>query len=199
MAAPTFIPYPSTDTLPSPVTGQGQNFHRFSPQNGLASSRGPGQPTRHFVMTQTPSLSLAFAAATDIGCVRANNEDTFGYDLEQQLYVVCDGMGGSAAGEVASRMAVRTLIEFFELQAVEAASGGPKLAVEARLSRSIKEANRVVREAAAANPAFSAMGTTLVCACLDGSRVVLGNVGDSRAYLSSQQRVRADHPRPFAA
>ena len=70
-------------------------------------------------MTVTPGLSLSFAAATDIGCKRGNNEDSFGYDAEQQLYVVCDGMGGSAAGEVASGMAVRALIETFEVAACE--------------------------------------------------------------------------------
>ena len=58
-------------------------------------------------MTDTSSTSIQFAAATDIGCRRENNEDSFGYDTESHLYVVCDGMGGSAAGEVASGLAVR--------------------------------------------------------------------------------------------
>ena len=61
-------------------------------------------------MTQALTLTLDFAAATDIGCRRTNNEDSYGYDAEQHLYVVCDGMGGNAAGEVASGMAVRTLV-----------------------------------------------------------------------------------------
>ena len=64
-------------------------------------------------MTDTLKLSFDFAAVTDLGCIRTNNEDSYGYDAEQQLYVVCDGMGGRAAGEVASGMAVRTLIEAF--------------------------------------------------------------------------------------
>jgi len=134
-------------------------------------------------MTQTAAFSLDFAAATDIGCHRGNNEDSFGYDAEQNLYVVCDGMGGSAAGEVASGMAVRALIETFEALAIQAASAGEALPIEKRLLDSITEANRVVRTAADENPELHSMGTTMVCACLDGERIVIGNVGDSRAYL----------------
>jgi serine/threonine protein phosphatase PrpC len=55
--------------------------------------------------------------------------------------------------------------------------------LESRLLQSIREANRVVRETAQSNPQFQNMGTTLVCACLDGARILIGNVGDSRAYL----------------
>jgi len=134
-------------------------------------------------MTQTAAFSLDFAAATDIGCHRGNNEDSFGYDAEQHLYVVCDGMGGSAAGEVASGMAVRALIETFESLAIQAANSGEELTVEQRLLYSIHEANRIVRSASESNPELHNMGTTLVCACIREQRIVIGNVGDSRAYL----------------
>jgi len=134
-------------------------------------------------MNQTSTYSLDFAAATDIGCQRSNNEDSFGYDAEQNIYVVCDGMGGSAAGEVASGLAVRVLIQSFETQAWAAASGGVDLPVAERLLRSIHEANRIVRETAETDAQYRNMGTTLVCACIDGNRALLGNVGDSRAYL----------------
>src|SRR5215472_3331233 len=134
-------------------------------------------------MTQALTLTLDFAAATDIGCRRSNNEDSYGYDAEQHLYVVCDGMGGNAAGEVASGMAVRTLIEAFGQLGQHAVEGSAMALVENRLLASIFEANRVVREAGSENPELHSMGTTLVCACLDGNRVVIGNVGDSRAYL----------------
>lgn len=134
-------------------------------------------------MTLTPVLSLSFAAATDIGCRRGNNEDSFGYDAELHVYVVCDGMGGSAAGEVASGMAVRALIETFESLRSGSLVGEFVRPIEERLLHSINEANRAVREAAESDPALLSMGTTLVCACLDGARVLIGNVGDSRAYL----------------
>jgi protein phosphatase len=138
-------------------------------------------------MIQRSEFSLDFAAATDIGCQRSNNEDSFGYDGDLHLYVVCDGMGGSAAGEVASAMAVRALIESFERQ-THADSAGAGIAtnpvpIEAKLANAIHEANRQVRQAAEADPSLRTMGTTLVCACLDGPRLVIGNVGDSRAYL----------------
>lgn len=133
-------------------------------------------------MIQTSAYTLDFAAATDIGCHRGNNEDSFGYDAELHVYVVCDGMGGSAAGEVASGMAVRALIETFEVLGAVGVDGGEGLVAEERLLRSIQEANRQVREASDANPQLFSMGTTLVSACLDGGRLVVGNVGDSRAY-----------------
>lgn len=130
-------------------------------------------------MLRPSSFAFGFAAATDIGCRRSNNEDSFGYDAEQQLFVVCDGMGGSAAGEVASSMAVRALIDAYGASDSSAAAEP----VHERLLHAIFEANRAVRDAANADPELNSMGTTLVCACLDGDRAVVGNVGDSRAYL----------------
>jgi serine/threonine protein phosphatase PrpC len=131
-------------------------------------------------MTQLATLSLAFAAATDTGCKRANNEDSFGYNTDPHLYVVCDGVGGALAGEVASNTAVRTFIESFEAQTRERERESP---IESRLLHSIEDANRAVRDLSTNNEEFSHMGTTLVCACVDGARAVIGNVGDSRAYL----------------
>src|SRR5258708_3111812 len=134
-------------------------------------------------MTHESTISLEFAAVTDIGCRRSNNEDSFGYDANQNIYVVCDGMGGNAAGEVASAMAVRALIESYGSTAVMDPGADEQMPVENRLASAIYEANRVVREASFENPELDSMGTTLVCACLDGGRIVIGNVGDSRAYL----------------
>ena len=132
-------------------------------------------------MTETSKLSFDFAAITDLGCIRTNNEDSYGYDAEHQLFVVCDGMGGRAAGEVASGMAVRTFIDSFG--SGEIGPDGAALPIANRLLQAIIEANQAVRDAGTQNPELRTMGTTLVCACLDGSRAVIGNVGDSRAYL----------------
>lgn len=132
-------------------------------------------------MTNAPHLLLDFAAVTDIGCVRTNNEDSYGYDSERNIYVVCDGMGGRAAGEVASGLAVRTLIEAFG--SVSGSSETAEASLEERLHAAILEANRVVYETAGSDPMLQTMGTTLVCVCVQGSRAVVGNIGDSRAYL----------------
>ena len=59
------------------------------------------------------ALTLQIAAKSDVGSVRASNEDTFGYDTRYGIFLVCDGMGGHAAGERASRIAVDTILEYF--------------------------------------------------------------------------------------
>ena len=91
--------------------------------------------------------------------------------------MVCDGMGGNAAGETASATAVRELVEHFSR---EAALG---LSREEQLLRSIVHANEQVYQMAQTSEELRGMGTTLVSACLDGRRIVIGNVGDSRAYF----------------
>lgn len=120
------------------------------------------------------SANIQVAAVSDIGCVRTNNEDNYGYDPANDLYVVCDGMGGMAAGEVASSIACGTVISTFASQPAE-------VAVERRLALAIRAANDAVR-ATAAHTDQRGMGTTLVAAVVRGNRLLIGNVGDSRAY-----------------
>ncbi len=128
-------------------------------------------------MTNEMALKVQVAALTDIGCVRTNNEDSFGYDLEAELFVVCDGMGGNAAGETASATAVQELVEEFS-------RGEPSARTrEERLYESITHANRAVYRMSQGQEELRGMGTTLVAACVDGRRVIVGNVGDSRAYF----------------
>ncbi len=111
-----------------------------------------------------------------MGCVRTNNEDAFGYDESLGVYVVCDGMGGMASGEVASAHAVNTLVRAF------AGSASSNSSVSGRLLHAIQSANQDVWENAQI-PENKGMGTTAVAAALDGNRLILGNVGDSRAYM----------------
>ncbi len=119
--------------------------------------------------------NISVAALSDVGCVRTNNEDNFGYDQGNGIYVVCDGMGGMAAGEVASSIACSTAIQTFTAQPTETA-------VETRLALAIHAANdAVVRSAQDAER--KGMGTTLVCAAVQGNKLLVGNVGDSRAYM----------------
>jgi len=121
------------------------------------------------------SSRLEVAALSDVGCVRTNNEDTFGYDEAAGIYVVCDGMGGMAAGEVASAIARETVLKVFAARAEYTDT-------EARLEAAIEAANDAVRHAATLHNR-QGMGTTLVAAVVTGSRLMVGNVGDSRAYL----------------
>jgi serine/threonine protein phosphatase PrpC len=121
------------------------------------------------------TASIQVAALSDIGCVRSNNEDNFGYDTALDFYVVCDGMGGAEAGEVASSIACSTVIGAFSAQPFETPIG-------IRLSLAISAANAAVR-LSSQEPGHKGMATTMVAAALEGNKLLLGNVGDSRAYL----------------
>ena len=127
-----------------------------------------------FLSDTTPSKVHA-AALTDIGRVRSNNEDTFDCDPALGLYVVCDGMGGMASGEVASHIASRTLIKTY---ATQPADTPPEL----RLINAIHAANDVVFRGGQTTE-HQGMGTTLVAAAFLGNHLLIGNVGDSRAYI----------------
>jgi len=120
-------------------------------------------------------LSVEVAALSDVGSVRSNNEDSFGYDPARQVYVVCDGMGGMASGEVASQMAVSTFLSVI----AAVAQAAP---IEMILHQAITAANDAVFQAGS-TAAHKGMGTTLVAACVDDTKLYIGNVGDSRAYM----------------
>lgn len=122
-------------------------------------------------------MKIQVAARTDVGCVRRNNEDSFGYDLATHLFVVCDGMGGMAAGEMASATAV---MEFLECYSDQKESGNP---VEERLNQAVLSANLRVLQMAQQDAMLQGMGTTLVAACVEATTLFVANVGDSRAYF----------------
>ena len=125
----------------------------------------------------------SFGSRTDIGCLRDHNEASL--VVTPPLFAVADGMGGHAAGEVASEIAVRVLSELApEHPDVEA------------LGRAIEEANRAVIQAAREGRGRQGMGTTMTAAMLEGERLVIAQVGDSRAYLLHQgklQQLTRDH------
>jgi PPM family protein phosphatase len=126
--------------------------------------------------TMPKSITLEAAALTDVGRVRTSNEDAYGHCLDAGVFAVCDGMGGAAAGEVASRIAVDTLIE--QLCAVTSPEDRRKT-----LEESIAAANRLVYTQAEKNAALQGMGTTLVAASIQNGEALIGHVGDSRCYL----------------
>jgi PPM family protein phosphatase len=113
-------------------------------------------------------MKVSVGAATDIGQVREGNEDSF--LVVAPLYAVADGMGGHRGGEVASSLALETVQGMFERK-------------EGSLADQVVEANRAVFDRSQNDRSVSGMGTTLTAALVDGSRVHLVHVGDSRAYL----------------
>ncbi len=131
---------------------------------------------------------MKVAALTDRGRVRPNNEDLVYADAEKGILIVADGMGGHAAGEVASRIAVETIARlltgFILSGEMASGSGGPLL------RRALLEANAAIREKAASDPALYGMATTAVAAVCRGGDVLLAHLGDSRAYLVRDGRLR---------
>jgi PPM family protein phosphatase len=120
-------------------------------------------------------MRVTAAAATDIGRVREGNEDS--YLTEEPLFAVADGMGGHRGGEVASQLAVETLEKMFKEGAGD-------------LPDQVQEANRVVFERSILDRKVAGMGTTLTAALVEGDRVRLAHVGDSRAYLLRDGELR---------
>lgn len=129
------------------------------------------------------------AAGTDIGLVRHSNQDSFGSDEQLGLYVVCDGMGGAAGGEVASRIATDTFLAIVR-QEIESDRSGNTSVSERALERAAAAANRAVCTKASYDTRYRGMGTTLVAARVEGNELTVVNVGDSRAYLLHDGELR---------
>ncbi len=131
------------------------------------------------------ALGLEVAGRSDIGRVRSSNEDSFGYDQRLGVYVVCDGMGGHAAGEIASRIAVDSVLAYFRDQ--EPMAADPSLIdapMGARLlADAVNMANESILRYADENEAATGMGTTLVAARFCDGKFTIAHVGDSRIYL----------------
>lgn len=130
-----------------------------------------------------PELRIEAGVATDPGCVRELNEDmvrvirpTTPDELARRgvLAVVCDGMGGHEAGEIASRLATETIVRRFETD------DGDPLTL---LTRAVQAANRAIFEAAERNRKLQGMGTTVTALLLRGGHAYGAHVGDSRTYL----------------
>jgi len=147
-------------------------------------------------------VRIASGGLTDVGRVRTNNEDCFQIVKPLGLYVLSDGMGGEAHGEVASAMAVETVVRHcVEAEANPAAPffGQPQRNWSdrtKRLSSAVYLANREIFESAKQNTERRGMGATLTAAWIDGSKLSIAHVGDSRAYLlrgGALQQLTNDH------
>jgi serine/threonine protein phosphatase PrpC len=134
-------------------------------------------------------VRIASGGVTDVGRVRANNEDCYKIIEPLNLFVLSDGMGGEAHGEVASAMAVETVVKHcLDIEANPAARViGPTQpnwsARTKRLSTAVHLANRKIFKSAEENPDQHGMGATLTAVWIDGAKLSIAHVGDSRAYL----------------
>jgi serine/threonine protein phosphatase PrpC len=129
------------------------------------------------------------ASITDPGRVRRTNEDNLFADEALGLFIVADGMGGHAGGEVASRLAIATISELMKARLTEGDA-------ESLIRSAIEQANALIHAQAEADPTLHGMGTTLVLALCRGDAIHLAHLGDSRAYLihnGSIQRLTEDH------
>lgn len=147
-------------------------------------------------------MHIQCGARSDLGRVRKNNEDCYQIEPALNLYVLSDGMGGEAHGEVASNLAVQTVVTHCQQAENSRATptfGEPLPDVSERTNRlasAIHLANRKVFEMAELNPEQKGMGATIVAAWLDGQKLSLAHVGDSRVYLlraGSLDQLTADH------
>jgi protein phosphatase len=142
-------------------------------------------------------MRLGVAGNTDVGLKRSHNEDAFLLLPEEHLFCVADGMGGHASGEVASRIAVEEMAEFFRMTGRDEEATWPfpmerdRSYDENRLLTGMKLANLRIFERARSDERLTGMGTTLVCAHFPrGNTALVGHVGDSRAYLYRQGALR---------
>ncbi|HLK39965.1 MAG TPA: Stp1/IreP family PP2C-type Ser/Thr phosphatase [Polyangiaceae bacterium] len=147
----------------------------------------------------TLSDAIRFYAATDVGKVRDHNEDNFLVDKKLGLFIVADGMGGHAAGEVASAIAVRTVHEEIRREKellddyVSGATGANKVTpkdVVALVEHAVQRACSKIHEEARADANKRGMGTTLSALLVVGSQGFIAHVGDSRIYLARDGRVQ---------
>ena len=141
----------------------------------------------------TALVRYSAAAASDRGRKRPSNEDAFAYSVEHGVYLVCDGMGGAAAGEIASSLAVDETLNYLSRRI---GSGVETENLAQLAEEAIGIANDAIYKRAERNYKLSGMGTTLVGLIVDERRVLVFNVGDSRCYLlrnSKIQQLTMDH------
>jgi len=141
-------------------------------------------------------MNFRFAAASDVGQIRRNNEDSFLANPELKIFAVADGMGGHSSGEIASRVAIDSLRESITRASQEKTTSFTEEST-AVLSSSVnllvssfRLANQRIYQAAQENKDYKGMGTTLVAAYLSSSSPIVAHVGDSRLYHLQEQTIR---------
>ncbi len=213
-AISSYFPIPASETSGS-ATSPAANFLATSESGD--DSNGDDAPT---VVLPMQLISLEDAGHTDVGRQRDHNEDYFGIHTEihriegpqgrtvqaKGLYILCDGMGGHASGEVASALAVDTLRRYFQTHWLENTIADPgagersqPLPSEEEIREAIQLANRALYDINQQNARSGSgrMGTTLVMALVHDTNVAIAHVGDSRLYRLSRrqglEQITVDH------
>ena len=140
-------------------------------------------------------MGIIAAGVTDVGCVRKHNEDSLLSDPVLGLFVVADGLGGHAAGEVASQIVVETVGRFvgetLDKDRTWPVEYDPTLTYDGnRLKVSFLLSDQAIAEDIRRNPERETMGSTVVAGLFHGTRVTLAHVGDSRAYILGSEGIR---------
>ena len=141
------------------------------------------------------SLHLSSFGRTDTGLVRKNNEDSFSILPDRRLFLVADGMGGHLGGEVASRVAIETLVQHFSHRAVRNMSSNPE-EIRHALTSAFRHCNQVVMDQAAGDDNLRGMGCTLIACLISRDTAFICHVGDVRCYLAHGlkfSRITTDH------
>lgn len=139
---------------------------------------------------------MKIVAKTDKGIIRENNQDAYAVGElpgEVAWAVVCDGMGGAAGGNIASALAVKVISDRINTSYNEKMKDS---SIKNLLDSAITAANLEVYDMAYSRPELKGMGTTVVCAIVRGSSVIIAHVGDSRAYLATKNdltQLTVDH------
>ena len=132
-------------------------------------------------------VRIRYAAKTDVGMKRSHNEDYFALVEDEQLFVVADGMGGHACGEVASKMSADVIGEFYQHSKDQDATWPYRYDhslsyVENRLVAAVRMSNARIFQTSQSDPGLRGMGTTVVTALIKDRNLYVGHVGDSRCY-----------------
>ena len=135
-------------------------------------------------------MTLEFHSATDRGRIRSNNEDSIAIVEAAGLMVLADGMGGYNAGEVASGMATAFIEKDLGRWLQETPPDTDDLEVRRAMDICVDNANRSIFEASHAHAQYAGMGTTLVMGVFRGGRLLVGHIGDSRAYRWRDDRLQ---------
>jgi PPM family protein phosphatase len=150
-------------------------------------------------------VQIVSGGVSDVGRVRTNNEDSFRIVEPQNLFILSDGMGGEAHGEVASSMAVETVAKYCAATEEPGEDSGVTLHGTAlenwstqtkRLQNAVYQANFAIYQSAQEHPEQRGMGATLTAGWVNGGKLSLAHVGDSRAYLlraGGLQQLTSDH------